>query len=193
MNKILLLDLDGVILKNEMFSDVYSREVGINSEVMMPFFTEKKKLANLGQADMKLQLEDEIVNWNWGKSVDDLLEFWFESDTKPDKEFVSICKNLESVDIYLASDQEKYRTNYVWNIQGLKDWMKGRFVSFEMGLTKSQAEYWDHVIKKLGTNPKDIIFFDDSQSKVDAALAAGINAFLFTDNESFRERVEELF
>ena len=35
--------------------------------------------------------------------------------------------------------------------------------------------------------PEDIIYFDDSQSKVDAAVAAGINGHLFTGVEQFKK------
>lgn len=39
--------------------------------------------------------------------------------------------------------------------------------------------------------PQDVIFFDDSQSKVDAAIAAGIDGHLFEGIETVRQALAQ--
>lgn len=52
------------------------------------------------------------------------------------------------------------------------------FLSYELGIVKPDAEIFAHVIGDLRCDPRQIVYFDDNQINVDAALAAGIDAAL---------------
>ncbi len=52
------------------------------------------------------------------------------------------------------------------------------FLSYRLGLAKPDAEIFQHVIDDLGLPPGEIMFLDDNQPNVDAALALGIDAHL---------------
>ena len=51
------------------------------------------------------------------------------------------------------------------------------FASHEMGIVKPDPEAYAHVIDTLGVEPSAVHFFDDLRPNVDAARAAGINAY----------------
>lgn len=51
-----------------------------------------------------------------------------------------------------------------------------RFLSFEVGLVKPDAELFDHVRAALGVEAGSIVFLDDNQMNIDAANAAGFCA-----------------
>ena len=190
----LLLDFDGVLSPGPNFSDIYAEEFGIDVNVMMPFFRSNvKDLANTNQADLKDLLEDIVETWKWKGTVDELLEYWLQADSDVDERIVKVAKQAaqSGIKVCLASDQEKYRTEFIWEKKGLKDWLDGRFVYCEIGYCKDDPEFFRSVIDKLGVTPEGIFFFDDSQSKVDSALTVGINAFLYTTFEEFKIRLEE--
>ncbi len=193
--KILLLDLDGVLNKSDkLFSEIYAEKFGIDPEVMIPFFKTQKKLANLGKADLKEQLNKIKDEWKWEESVEELLKYWFKSDLEIDEEMISCINKIRGtgIKIFLATDQEKYRTEYIWDFEGLSQHLDGKYVSYEIGYEKSDPEFFSIVTKELEVEPQEIVFFDDSESKVNSAKNSGINAFLYTDFESFENKIKDL-
>jgi FMN phosphatase YigB (HAD superfamily) len=56
-----------------------------------------------------------------------------------------------------------------------------RFLSFEIGAAKPSPEIYRHVIRELHEDPAQLLFIDDLQENIDAALEAGMNGLLFTD------------
>lgn len=59
---------------------------------------------------------------------------------------------------------------------GVGELFDDKFLSFEMGLRKPEAEIYAAVIAALGVAPDEIFFFDDVEGNVAAARAAGMNA-----------------
>lgn len=55
-------------------------------------------------------------------------------------------------------------------------------LSFELGLLKPEAAIYQRAIEVTGLLPHNIFFVDDRQENVDGAVAAGINAVLFTSS-----------
>ena len=52
------------------------------------------------------------------------------------------------------------------------------YLSFELGIVKPDAEIFEHVVADLGCAPGEIVYFDDNQVNVDAALGVGLDAAL---------------
>lgn len=50
------------------------------------------------------------------------------------------------------------------------------FASHIMGKVKPDAQAFEHVIAELGVPASEILFFDDNQMNVDAAISAGMHA-----------------
>ena len=55
--------------------------------------------------------------------------------------------------------------------------------SHEVGMAKPDPRIYQLTCDRLGVRPAEMIFLDDVAEFVEAALAAGINAVLFQDNE----------
>jgi putative hydrolase of the HAD superfamily len=58
-------------------------------------------------------------------------------------------------------------------------------MSFEVGLVKPQSGIYQHSVRALGVEPAEALFVDDRRENVDGALAAGLQAELYTNWESF--------
>lgn len=56
-----------------------------------------------------------------------------------------------------------------------------RFFSADLGRAKPDPRVYTEVCRRLDARPEDVVFVDDRQENIDAALALGINAKLFTD------------
>jgi putative hydrolase of the HAD superfamily len=184
--EILLLDFDGVVSPGPYFSKIYCEEFGVKSSLLDPFWEGPKEQANIGKADIREELQKVLQEWGWRGSVDELLGYWMNADSDIDERIKTIAEEfrVHGGGVYLATDQDYYRTRFIWEERGLKDWMDGRFVSCEVGLLKENPLFFRRVIEVLHTDPEKIVFFDDSQSKIDAAREIGINAYLYSDFDS---------
>ena len=60
------------------------------------------------------------------------------------------------------------------------------FSSCELGLRKPEPEAFHAVAARIGADPRDVHFFDDSPVNVDAARAAGMGATLFASVDDVR-------
>jgi len=183
--KCILFDADGIIINSEKFSIQYQKEFGVSNDEMLPFFNGDFQECLVGKADLKELVEPWLSKWKWEGTVDEFLEFWFKAEHKIDEEVAEIIKELKNKGIkcFLATNQEKYRTNYMKEkmcFEGLFDHV---FSSAEIGFKKPQKEFYEEVLKELkekyGIDVDEVLFFDDSQGHIDEARKLGIDARLY--------------
>jgi len=185
-----LFDADGVLtLPEEVFSVVYARSRGLDTEPFEQFFRNDWKSIVTGKKDLKESIAENPGLWQWDGGVDELLDYWFKTEDVRNEELIAVIRELKEkgVPCYLATEQEKYRGQYMKNVM-FGDLFDGYFVTAELGVSKTEPEFFEAIINELkakypAIEPKDITFFDDSQSKVDTANSVGINGQLFTGVE----------
>ena len=140
-----------------------------------------------GQADLKSILPPFLKDWKWGWSVDDFLNEWFQFENKPDHELISKIQELrkEGIKCYVATNQEKYRLQYLREQMMFSEYFDGIFCSAEIGLKKPQKEYFDYILKSLEISPDKVVYFDDSAENIDVASGLWIQARLYRDISDF--------
>lgn len=181
--KILLVDADGVALKKQSyFSKKISKEHNVPMDKMNPFYNNEFRKAQRGQADLKAELIQYLPEWNWDKTVDEFVSYWFNTDAHPDEKVFTHIQHLRDagMKVYLASDQERYRAEYMQLTLDFDNRLDGCFFSYKLGCKKSEPAFFEQVIKELDVDPKQIIFLDDDQTNVDVAAEFGIDARHYT-------------
>jgi FMN phosphatase YigB (HAD superfamily) len=184
---ILLFDADGVLtLPEEVFSDVYARSRGLDVETFNYFFKTKWKPIVTGKKDLKESILENPELWQWEGDVDSLLDLWFKTEDIRNIELIKIIHEhrANGIPAYLATEQEKYRGEYMKEVM-FKDLFAGYFITGDMGVSKTDSKFFEIIINRLtleypGIVPSQIVFFDDSQSKVDTARSAGLDGRLYT-------------
>lgn len=192
MTKAILFDADGVVLKKykEYFvSQYFARKYNAPVDEVSAFFEKDFRACQRGKLDLKEELTKHLSSWNWPNGVDAFLEYWFTTDATIDTE---VMKEVEKIrgngfKCYLASDQEKYRANYIMERLGLKDKFDKCFFSYELGYQKSQPEYFTEIFKITGLKPEEFVYFDDDQKNVDVAVSLGINAYFYTGIDDLKK------
>lgn len=83
MIKAILLDVDGLVLepRKQFFSERLAYEQGVPADSVKEFFLGNFKKCSFGQADLKEEITPFLSKWNWQGSVDELLTYWFESES----------------------------------------------------------------------------------------------------------------
>ena len=66
------------------------------------------------------------------------------------------------------------------------------FLSFEIGVMKPEPGIYTYAIEKLGCNPDEIAFFDDTSANIQAGINAGMNAYRVVGVEDLREKLRGL-
>lgn len=188
MIKALLVDGDGIVLKprDKYFSDRL-REDGYDfpKDKEKEFFKEVYPDIRLGKKDLKEEVSKYIKDWNWDKSADELLDYWFSYENQLDQEVVDKLQELrqKGIKVYLASDHSKYRANDLWENVGLKEYFDGHFFSCHLGVTKEDKEFYQKVMEELDLGPDEIMFLDDEDENVETARKVGLKAQLYISTD----------
>lgn len=196
--KIALFDADGVLtLPEEFFATVYAKENKLDPTPFNQFFKNDWADFVTGKKDLKEHIQDNPQFWQWTDDASNLLDHWFKVEDVRNTELLDFIDELRKngVFCYLATDQEKYRTEYMKSAM-FKDRFDGYFVSCELGVTKNDPKFFELVLSKLslaheGLEPNDVVFYDDSQSKVDSARSLGIDGQLYQGVDQVKEFICE--
>ena len=191
--KAILLDADGLLLKKQRyFSDIYSEQYNVPIDLIIPFFKTKFKDCQEGILDIKEELVPFLKEWGWEGTADNFLDYWFSSCTEIDAGILKIVDELrkKGIKCYLATDQEKYRGEYIKKNLDLEKHLDGFFYSHEIGYSKSEKEFFETILKKLNLETNEIAFCDDEQKNIEIAKELGISAFLIDEVDDFRKLIE---
>lgn len=74
----------------------------------------------------------------------------------------------------ILSNTNEIHWNMVLQQSNIDKYIKRSFLSYQIGKLKPDRSMFLYVVNELGCQPSDIIFFDDSQTNVDAAKEVGI-------------------
>lgn len=189
--KAIIFDADGVVINSPgYFSVRYMKDFGVPSSVMLPFFEGKFQECLVGKADLKEVLEPLLKDWHWQGSVDELLNYWFKAEHYIDDRLVRDIESLrgKGIKCYLATKQEKYRTEYIRTEMGFENIFDKIYSSAEVGYKKPDERFYQFIQKDIGlTRPEEIFFWDDEQANVDAAIKLGWQGFVYREYEGFKE------
>src|SRR6185369_16141063 len=107
------------------------------------------------------------------------MDFWFEGEAKVDPLMKSFIESVRAKGLkcFLATNNEKYRTEYLWNNVGIKNFLDGLFSSCYLRYMKPDVKYWETLFQDLkGVEKNEIILWDDKEGAIHSAREFGFNA-----------------
>ncbi len=181
-NKIYMFDADGVVIQSQMFSYKFSQEFNINISELDNFFQTDFQDCLVGKSDLKIVITPWLKKWNWSKSVDEFLDYWFKAEHILNFDLIENIRELRNLDrkCVLATNQEKYRLEYMKKEMGFETIFDKIYSSNLIGLKKPAIEYYKYILDNLNENPSNIIFYDDRQENIESAKLLGINSILYS-------------
>jgi putative hydrolase of the HAD superfamily len=197
-HKVVVLDVDGVlVVPEEPFSWRYARDNGLDRALFSPFFQGEFQDTLIGKADLRQLLQANLHLWQWNDSVDELMRLWFESENIPNTPIIAAVRGLKhhGVARYFATNQEKYRAEYIRTRVFDNDLFDGDYVSADIGLKKPDPQFFQHVlddlqIKHPGIVARDILLVDDTLEHVKSAKSLGFDAAHY--NEQSAESIQQI-
>ena len=119
-------------------------------------------------------------------------------------------KSMDIKELYSAynkyskycSDKTSAHNNAIMYNQGIRrefekdgkhreDYFDGICTSFEEGVAKPDRRIFEAVVRKFGIRPEETLFFDDSQTNLDAAAELGFKTWLVAEGTEFMEAFGE--
>ena len=111
---------------------------------------------------------------------------------KPKNDVLEIFKKL-SLDKYLLSDTNPLVSkNHLLKLKDINKEVKGCFLSHKIKMRKTDIQTFDFLIKKVGVNPEEILFIDDSIGHLERAKTRKINTLLFEDSFQLLKDLKKL-
>jgi putative hydrolase of the HAD superfamily len=180
-NKIYMFDADGVVIQSQMFSYKYAQEFNIKISELDNFFKTDFQECLVGKSDLKIAITPWLKKWNWPRSVDDFLDYWFKAEHNLNFDLIKNIGELrkKKIKCVLATNQEKYRLEYMKKEMDLESIFDKIYSSNLIGVKKPDIQYYAYILNDLNEDPANIIFYDDSQKNIESAKLLGINSNLY--------------
>lgn len=186
----IIFDADGVVIDAPTrFSTYLEKEYAITLEHTISFFKGVFQKCLTGEADLKEELPQYLVEWGWAEGLDQFLKIWFESEHFLNKKMIKYIYKLKDkgLNLIVATNQEKYRTDYIREQMGLGDLVDKVYSSAYIGVKKPNRTFYTTILKELNITPEETIFWDDDPENVDGGNEVKINSHLYKNFEEFLE------
>ena len=180
--KAVIYDGDGMVINSEMYYVHLINEFGSKAEILNDFFSNEFQLCLIGKADLREAIIPYLEKLGWSESVDTFIKHWFDHESKVDHDILETIDVVrkKGISCFLASNQEKYRTEYMEKELGFKDIFDGIFFSSQIGYLKPQNEFFsyiaDYLKKEKNIEKNEVLFWDDREKNVEAARDFGFTS-----------------
>ena len=190
-----IFDADGMLINGERFSAVLARDFDVDEAKEKEFFTTTFQDCLIGAADLKASIAPYLRSFGWPGTPDEFLEYWFKSEHSIDEQLIADVQTLRAAGIVavLATNQEKYRTDYMLEHMGFGDVFDVIFASAHLGLKKPESVFFAKVLEQLKLPKNAALFWDDDERNVAGARAFGIAAERYTDRETFLATMQQRY
>lgn len=196
MIKAIVFDLDGMVSKEyDWFSKAFSKKYNIVWETVLEFFFNEYKQCLVGRADVKEEFMKYVEKWGLGnlswKEVEDL---WFSENVVIESEMIDLILRLRKQGILcvLASNNEEYKRKYFSANYNLDSTFDEVVFSYEVGAKKPKPEFTNFLLEKIGLNPDEIFFCDDTKENIDELEKQGFQTYLYSDFSKFINELKRL-
>ena len=132
-----------------------------------------------GQGNFVETMSDLLARWGRPGRADVFVQA--SKDIRTDETIAGIVRTLrkDGVVCCLASNQMMYRARHMSESLGYSRMFDREFYSCDIGHKKPEAAYFLAILADLELPPERVLFIDDNEANVAAALGLGMNAAVF--------------
>lgn len=191
----IFFDVDGVLVHGYHYNPFLRQpwdinikdDLGIDRDLFnRQFFARYFDDVVVGKISLKEALDRSLPTLKFQGSSEEIISYWLRKDSNINKELFSIIDSLsahDSVNLYIATNQEENRAEYLWENLNFKKYFKGIYYSAKIGLTKHNPDFFSYINQDLGLQPNfhTILYFDDTPEYLNSAQKVGWKGYKFTD------------
>lgn len=139
----------------------------------------------IGEMSIIEALDRRLPGLGYKGSTMAFAQSWLEYNATPNTELLNAIRALKARDdvrLFLATNQDHLRAQWLWQTLGLCEYFEDMFYSARAGALKPQKAFFDFAEARMGKLEQPPLFFDDSPKVIDGARARGWEAVLFASN-----------
>lgn len=180
----IMMDVDGVLVGGrpqdgaQLFTNL-EQDLGISLDLLQKeFFKPRWPAIVTGQKALVPELSEVLATIAPTVSAEALIDYWFLNDSRIDQDVLRAIGELRATGdrVYLATNQEHMRANYLMTDMGLEGQVDGIFYSAALGHRKPSKEFYALATEAAGASLDSIFLIDDTPDNVLAARDFGWNA-----------------
>lgn len=135
----------------------------------------------------------EAAGWPHGPAA--FLDDWRARAIEPDPAMLEDVRRLRAAGIacHVGSNQDAFWAAHLEQGLGYGALFDGLHLSCRLGAAKPQAAFFEAMLAAIPLPREELVFFDDKAANVEAALACGLEARLFTDRAQYLRDLDDLY
>lgn len=189
MTRTVLFDVDGVLVNgyhakpmltprwNEnLLADLGVDPDRFNAEFIYDVFVKK---VIVGQMSLLEALERTLPGLGYRGPAMAFAGYWLSHDSAVNEPMVEVVRRLKAAGgsrLFLATNQEHMRAQWLWQTLKFGELFEDMFHSARVGHAKPAKPYFDWVSNRLGPQSEPPLFFDDREDIIKAARTHGWEA-----------------
>lgn len=190
-----MMDVDGVLVSGrpsdgrQLFAEL-EKDLGLSPDRLREtFFTPFWEAIVTGREGLTERLIPVLREIAPKVSAERLITYWFENDSRIDQNVLAVVRHYRrsGVPVFLATNQEHMRADYLMQQMGLGADVDGIIYSAAIGYRKPSAEFFDRAAEIAGADPSDIVLVDDTPANVEGARQRGWSAVHWTGEQPLGE------
>lgn len=196
---VLMVDVDGVVVRHPDPSGWSARiedDLGVPRRALQTrFFKPWWDDVVHGRTTLRDRLTPALAEIAPHVSCDQLISYWFAGDAHLDDALLVQLAEVRGsgVPLHLATVQEHERASYLWNVLRLCDRFDDIHYAAQLGVSKPSQDFYAAVEQRVALPASAIAFIDDTEKNVEAALARGWRAALWTPDTTLSSLIPELY
>lgn len=196
MTRAVFFDVDGVLVhgyharpdltrrwNENLLADLGVDPDRFNDEFIFDIFIKKVVVGEMAIIDA---LERRLPGLGYKGSPMAFLHYWLSHDSTLNTDLVNTVRKLKARDdvrLYIATNQDHSRAQWLWQTLGLGELFEDIFYSARTGIRKPEKGFFDFIEHRIGPQTQPPLFFDDTSKVIDGARAYGWEAVLFNTVE----------
>lgn len=195
-----MVDVDGVVVDGrpsdgEGWDSSLEEDLGLaSSDLHKALFEPYWDAIVTGKLCLEERLESVLADIAPKLSRHRLLSYWFENDARLNLGLLSDLARhrRRGVKVFLASNQEHLRANFLMKSLGLEHYCDGIFYSAALSCRKPSLDFYKKITELSGFLPEELLLIDDTKANVQAARESGWNAIHWTKSSDLETQISDL-
>lgn len=194
MTRAIIFDVDGVLVhgyharpdgqswEEELLLGLGIDPAKFRDEFIYDIFSKK---VLIGQTALIDALDRRLPSFGYKGSAMAFANQWVTRNARVNEDLLAEIRRLKAsgeVRLYLATNQDHMRAQWLWQTIGLSEIFDDMFYSARARAMKPRDAFFEFAAARIGPQRQVPLFFDDTPKIVQAARAFGWESVLFADN-----------
>lgn len=198
----IFFDFDGVLVQSRSPNKTFLWQKDIEQDLKIPAHVRSLLFQQpewneiiSGRGDFRKRLEETFRVNGLSLTAEVFVDYWLSRDLNWRQDVLTVASNLKKAghSLFIATNQDRVRANFIKNQQEITSIFEGVFTSSELGVCKPSPAFFETIQGQKFSGINDIfIMIDDDPRNVEAANSLGWRGLTFNPDLEKSHSIEFL-